>query len=97
MPFDTEVTPVVATASCVVVRTIYEVEGTCTVHLGSVFDKTARVLAFEGPLHTPGKRVELSDSEGRLVLSLPTQHAVSDVAVWINDGQFPTEVFIRVI
>jgi hypothetical protein len=95
MPYDTEITPVVATASCVVVRTIYEVEGTCAVHLGAAIEKPARVLAFEGELETPGRSVELCDSEGRLVFALAVPNARARITVWTNDRQFPTEVFVQ--
>ncbi len=95
MPYDTEITPVVATPSCVVVRTIYEVEGTCAVHLGAAFEKPARVLVFEGEVETPGRSLELCDSEGRLVFALPVQNAKTRITVRTNDRQFPTEVFVQ--
>ena len=55
MPYDTEITPVVATPSCVVVRTIYEVEGTCAVHFGGAFEAPARVPCSRGNWTRPGE------------------------------------------
>lgn len=95
MPEDTEVTAVAATPNCVVVRTIFEVEGTADVHLGASFAKPARILAFEGDVHTPGRLLRICNSDGGFVLETPVAAPRTAVRIWTNDLQFPTEVFVE--
>lgn len=95
MPEDTEITAIVATPSCIVVRTIYAVEGTADIHLGAAFDRPARALAFEGAVRTPGRLLRICNSDGGFVLETPVAQPQTAVRIWTNDLQFPTEIFVQ--
>jgi hypothetical protein len=99
IPEDTGDAPIVATASCVVVGTLMELDGETEVRMSGPEDFTQQAelkLRWSGLIATAGV-LEVSTAHAQILLSTPVHEPQSlTVDVWTNDDNEPDLVWIVV-
>ncbi|MFO0759128.1 MAG: hypothetical protein U0359_21730 [Byssovorax sp.] len=89
-----------ATASCISVRAIVDVDGEATISLTTtqeVTDTHHFREVFRGSIATPNKRVAVVTSENEKLLEIEVSWVRSTIAVWVDDEAHPSRIVAQII
>lgn len=92
---DTGADLVAATASCVTIGTLAEMDGETTVRLTRDAPDNPEPPIFEGFLNTPSCRVAVSLSSGTNILSMDVAGVRTRLTLWANDQSEPDLIIVR--
>lgn len=86
---------IVATPSCAVVGCYPSQDGSTSVQLGpAVAFLSQGTPAFDGSLHLPTRRLEVTTVEGAVVLAIETGSTRPRVRIWTNHPRWPDRILI---
>jgi hypothetical protein len=92
-------TVVAATTSCVAIGTIYEFDSETHLSLSDLppeFENSS-ILAYEGVLKTPSKRLSVCSVMNDPILECDVQNLQTRIRVFINDDSEPDEIYILIL
>lgn len=96
IPRDVSVAIATSTPSCVAVWTLAYVDGETTIQLGTEIEKPVGDIVFTGPLETPGRKVEVSDSHTNTIFGMNVANAVTQLTIRTSHPKWPDIVQIQV-
>ena len=92
VPADTGAAPVLATADCISLWTVHDVDAPTTLVLADKFDGDGCSLIFEGSLITKGGKLAFNTSSCEPIIQVQVSAPVAHVAIWANDAECPSRI-----
>lgn len=92
VPADTGAAPVLATADCISLWTVHDVDGPTTLVLADKFDGDGCSLVFEGSLITKGGKLAFNTSSCEPIIQVHLSAPEAQVAIWANDAECPSRI-----
>ncbi len=88
---------ITSTESCIAVGCRSDADGETEIVIGTAREVSPGVApAFEGPLATPSRRIEVQTVGGSRLLALDVPGVETLVRIWTNDAREPDKVIIGI-
>lgn len=92
VPADTGAAPVLATADCISLWTVHDVDGPTTLVLTDRFDGDGCSLVFQGSVLAKGGKLAFNTSSCDPIIQVQLCGSVANVAIWANDAKWPSKI-----
>lgn len=92
VPADTSAGPVLATADCVSLWTVLDIDGPTNLIITDRFDGIGCRLVFEGSVLAKGGKLAFNTSSCDPIIQVQLTGFVANVAIWANDAEWPSKL-----